>query len=73
MAGTVATVVYSSIIVERVVWVLPHHLRHDMYSEAEVEELREALAAARRESDDLRVWRESVLAEHEEQLRRLRR
>ena len=38
-----------------------------------MEALREQLAAARRDCDDLRLWRESAVAEHEDQLRSLRR
>ena len=53
-------------------FVLTEFPRLNMDSKVEMEALREALAAARRESDDLRAWREDAIAEHEEQLRRLR-
>ena len=44
-----------------------------MLSAEEAEALRDQLAAARREVDDLRQWRETEVAEQEERLRSARR
>lgn len=44
-----------------------------MNTEEEVESLRDRLASAQRENDELKALRESSLAEHEEQLRTLKK
>lgn len=44
-----------------------------MYTEDEVEGLKDRLDTVQRECDELREWKEAILGEHEEQIRKLAR